>query len=314
MMKVVFMGTPDFAAGMLRAVCNAGYEVTGVVTQPDRPKGRKKEPVPSPVKEEAVKQGIPVYQPKKVRGSEAAEEIRRMNPDIIVVAAFGQIIPKEILDMPRFGCINVHASLLPAYRGASPIQHAILDGLATTGVTIMRMNEGLDTGDIISRKEIAISPEETCGSLFDRLADLGANLLLETIPRIESGEATYTPQPAESTTAYASMIRKEDGKIEWTKPAVEIERLVRAMNPWPSAFTALDGRLLKIWKAHVEREEYRPGDPADVGKIVRQDGHGIYITTGEGIFVAEEVQLAGKKRMKTADFLRGYVIRDNTLN
>lgn len=312
-MNIVFMGTPDFASGMLKALCDAGFSVSGAVTQPDKPKGRKKEPVAGPVKEEAMKRGIPVIQPKKVRDPEAVEAVRAMDPDMIVVAAFGQIIPKAILDMPKYGCINVHASLLPAYRGASPIQHAILDGLKTSGVTIMRMNEGLDTGDIIAAKEISLSHDETCGSLFDKLADLGAKLLLETIPLIEAGKVTYTPQPEESTTPYASMIRKEDGRIDWTRPAEEIERQIRAMNPWPSAFTVLDGRLLKIWKAQVVRAEDTASDPSETGKIVRQDGHGIYITTGCGILVAEEVQIAGKKRMKTADFLRGYVIRDNDL-
>ncbi|MEE3419986.1 MAG: methionyl-tRNA formyltransferase [Lachnospiraceae bacterium] len=312
-MKIVFMGTPDFASGMLKALLLAGYPVVGVVTQPDKPKGRKKEPVYSPVKEEAISHCITVYQPKRVKDPEAIEAIRAMEPDIIIVAAFGQIIPKEILDMPRYGCINVHASLLPAYRGASPIQHAILDGLTTTGVTIMRMNEGLDTGDIIKETEVPVDKKETCGSLFDKLAGEGAKLLLATLPEIEAGNVTYTPQPAESTTPYASMIKKSDGKIDWTRPAIEIERQVRGMNPWPSAFTVLDGKLLKIWEAHVEREEYTPGDPAETGRIVRQDGRGLYVTCGRGILVAEEVQMAGKKRMKTGDFLRGYVIRDNDL-
>ncbi len=312
-MNIVFMGTPDFAVGTLKAIAEAGYTVTGVITQPDKPRGRKKELMPGPVKEEALKLGLNVYQPKRIRDAEAVEAVRAMNPDMIVVAAFGQIIPKEILDMPKYGCINVHASLLPAYRGAAPIQHAILDGLEKTGVSIMLMNEGLDTGDIIRTEELVIAPDETGGSLFDRLADLGADLLIRTIPDIVSGAVTPVPQPAESTTPYASMISKEDGRINWNEDADVIERKIRALNPWPSAYTTLDGKMLKIWKAHVEREDLY-GIDTTAGKIVRQDKKGFYIQTGKGILVPEEVQIAGKKRMNVVDFLRGYVIRNNDLN
>ncbi len=311
-MNIVFMGTPDFAVGTLIRLAESEHTITGVVTQPDKAKGRKKEPTPGPVKEEAVKRGFPVYQPKKVRDQEAIQRIREMNPDMIVVAAFGQIIPKEILDLPKYGCINVHASILPAYRGAAPIQHAILDGLKTTGVSIMLMNEGLDTGDILAVEELEIAEDETGGSLFDKLADLGADLLIRTIPKIVSGEITAVPQPAESTTPYARMISKEDGRIDWTEDAEVIERKIRALNPWPSAYTTLDGKLLKIWKAHVEREDLY-GIDTTAGKIVRQDKKGIYIQTGKGILVPEEVQIAGKKRMNIVDFLRGYVIRNNAL-
>ena len=197
-MKIVFMGTPDFAAGILNAIVKAGYDVVGVVTQPDKPKGRRKEPVACPVKEVALREGLRVYQPQRVRNPEAVSEIESMGADLIVVAAFGQIIPKEILDLPKFGCINVHASLLPAYRGAAPIQQAILDGCSVTGVTIMQMDVGLDTGDIISMREIPIEDTDTGGSLFDKLAALGAELLVETLPSIENGTAVRTPQPEES--------------------------------------------------------------------------------------------------------------------
>ena len=236
-MKVVFMGTPDFSVGTLEALVEAGYEITGVVTQPDKPKGRGKQMMPTPVKEAAEKHGLPVYQPRRVRDAEAIEEIRKMEPDVIVVVAFGQIIPKEILDMPKYGCINVHASLLPAYRGAAPIQWAVMNGDEVSGVTIMKMDEGLDTGDMLTKVEVPLAADETGGSLFDKLAAAGAKLLVETLPKLEKGEVTPEKQPEISTTEYARMIKKEDGKIDWTKSAVEIERQIRAMSPWPSACT-----------------------------------------------------------------------------
>ena len=309
--RIVFMGTPDFAVGTLAALCDAGYRVVLAVTQPDRPKGRKKEILPGPVHAEAVRRGIPVFQPQKIRQPEAVRRIREAEPDLIVVAAFGQIIPSSILEMPAYGCLNVHASLLPAYRGAAPIQHAILDGAEKTGVTIMRMNEGLDTGDIVNTQEVTITEEDTGGSLFDTLARLGAGLLVDTIPSVVSGTAVYTPQPEESTTAYASMISRSSGKIDWSQSAEEISRVVRAMNPWPSAWTMLDGRILKIHKARVQRGDLM--DPSRTGTIVRQDAAYFYIQTGCGILVPEIVQMEGRKRMTAAEFLRGYVIRQNTL-
>jgi methionyl-tRNA formyltransferase len=316
-MNVVFMGTPDFAVETLRAIVKAGYPVTGVVTKPDKPRGRKKEIVPGPVKAEALKLGLSVYQPVKVREPEAVKKIEEMKPDLIVVAAFGQIIPKEILDYPKYGCINVHASLLPAYRGAAPIQHAILDGQKETGVTIMRMNEGLDTGDIISREVYEIRADETGGSLFDHLSALGADLLIRTIPSIVDGSAVYTPQPSESTTPYASMIKKEDGLIHWDKNADEIERQVRGMNPWPSAFTYLDGKILKIWKSHAADETETQNLPdartKAPGEILGDDTKQLLVQTGDGILSLDEVQIAGKKRMAAADFLRGYRIRSRQL-
>lgn len=313
-MQIVFMGTPDFAVHSLLALIGAGYEITGVVTQPDRPSGRKMEIKTGPVAAVAKEYELPLYQPEKIRNNpEAVETIRGMKPDLIVVAAFGQIIPKEILDIPRFGCFNVHASLLPAYRGAAPIQHAILDGLKETGVTIMRMNEGLDTGDIVSFCEVPIEDDETGGSLFETLAETGAALLIDTIPLVKEGIATYTPQPAESTTPYAAMISRKDGKIDFSKSASEIERLVRAMNPWPSAWTTLDGKTLKIWKAHVEKADLA-GTPESIGRIVRQDARGLYIQTGQGILVPDELQMEGRRRMSAAEFLRGYVIRDISLS
>ncbi len=311
-MNVVFMGTPDFAVASLGILADRGYAITGVVTQPDRPKGRSGEPVPGAVKAEALRRNLPVFQPARVRNPEAVERIRRMNPDLIVVAAFGQIIPKEILEMPKYGCVNVHASLLPAYRGAAPIQHAILDGLTETGVTIMLMNEGLDTGDILSQRKVPITEETTGGSLFGTLSRVGAELLADTIPGIVDGSIEPVPQPAESTTPYAGMISKAMGRIDWTREAAEIERFVRAMDPWPSAWTYLDGRILKIWKAHVEKRELS-GTPDTCGRIVRQDAGGFYIQTGKGILVPEIVQAEGRKKMTAQEFLRGSVIRNNDL-
>ena len=311
-MKIVFMGTPDFAAGILEAIVEAGHEVTGVVTQPDRPKGRKKEPVPSPVKEVGLKIGCPILQPLKIRLDEAKSEVTALEADAVVVAAFGQIIPKEILEWPKYGCLNVHASLLPAYRGASPIQAALLGGETVTGVTIMQMDEGLDTGAVIAQSKVAIAPDETGGTLFDKLAEEGAALLVKTLAEIEKGTAVRTPQPKESTTPYCGILKKEAGRVSWSDGADRIERLVRAMDPWPSAFTELDGRILKIWKAHVEKpDETASGD--NCGRILRQDRKGIYVQTGKGILCLDEIQMEGKRRMPTSEFIKGYVIRKDRL-
>ena len=308
-MRVVFMGTPDFAVGTLEAVCDAGYEVVGVVTQPDKAKGRSKEPVPTPVKAAALARGLTVFQPERIRNEQAVETVRQMKPDVIVVVAFGQIIPKEILELAPYGCLNVHAPLLPAYRGAAPIQWAVLNGEEESGGTIMRMDEGLDTGDMITKKVVKLAEDETSGSLFERLSEEGAQLLVKTLSSVFDGTAVYEKQPEQSPTPYAGMIRKSMGQIDWNQSAVEIERLVRGMNPWPSAYTKLDGRTLKIWKAHVEKPEMT----GDAGKIVRMDNKGLYVQTGLGILCVDELQLEGKKRMKTGDFLRGYVIRNNQL-
>ncbi len=308
-MNIVFMGTPDFAAGILKAILDKGYTVTGVVTQPDRPKGRKKELCPCPVKELAMSCGLRVFQPARVRNNkEAVAEIADMQPDLIVVAAFGQILPKEILTLPPLGCVNVHASLLPAYRGAAPIQQAIIDGCDKTGVTIMQMDEGLDTGDIISVRECEITPEETGGSLFDKLAVIGAELLTDTLPDIESGKAVRTPQPTENV-SYVKMFRKEDGRIDWTESAEAICRKVRGYYPWPSAFTTLDGKNFRIFKAHAEE----PEKSGTAGSILESAPGSLRIQAGTGIVCPDEVQIEGKKRMKISDFLRGYVIKTKTL-
>lgn len=309
-MKIVYMGTPDFAVPPLAALVKAGYEVTAVITQPDKPKGRGKTLLPTPVKEEAMKHGITVYQPQKVRDPEFVEVLKNLAPDMIVVAAFGQIIPKEILDMPKYGCINIHASLLPKYRGAAPIQQAVIDGEKESGVTIMKMGMGLDTGDMISQAVVTLSEDETGGSLFDRLAETGASLLIQTIPSIENGTATYTKQPEESPTPYAAMITKKMGLLDFSRNAEVLERLVRGMNPWPSAYTYLNNKTLKVWKAVVEDAESGKVAP---GTIVGVDKKGIHVACGEKILVLQEVQLEGKKRMETDAFLRGYQVTEGTI-
>ena len=295
-MKIVYMGTPDFAVPALAALAESGYEVAGVVTQPDKPKGRSKTLVPTPVKEEALKHGIPVYQPKKVREPEFVETLKEIGPDIIIVAAFGQIIPKEILDMPEFGCINIHASLLPKYRGAAPIQQAVINGDKEAGVTIMA--------------SVPLAEDETGGSLFDRLADLGADLLVKTLPSIFDRTAVYEPQPEESPTPYVGMITKQMGLLDFHKDAEELERLIRGMDPWPSAYTFLNGKSLKVWKAAVEQKVSGSEEP---GTIVNTDKEGIHVACGQDRLVLKEIQLEGKKRMDAAAFLRGYPIETGTM-
>ncbi len=305
-MRVVFMGTPDFAAGILEAVVLAGHEVVLAVSQPDKPKGRGKALQFPPVKAYAISQGIEVYQPRKVREAECVEFIRERQPEIIVVAAFGQILPKELLDLPKYGCINVHASLLPKYRGAAPIQWAVINGDKVSGVTIMRMDVGLDTGDIIETAETEISPEETGGSLFHKLEKLGAKLLVETMEKIENGTARYTKQE-ESQASHVGMIDKSMGDIDWKKSAVEIENLIRGLNPWPSAYTRLNGKTLKIWKALPEPG----GEPQKAGCVYLVNKKELKIHTGDGVLSLLEVQLEGKKRMDIPSFLRGYEVLSN---
>ena len=309
-MKTVFMGTPDFAVPPLRALVEAGYEVAAVVTQPDKPKGRGKTLLPTPVKEEALMHEIPVYQPKKVKNNpEFMDILKEIAPDIIIVAAFGQLIPKEILELPKFGCINIHASLLPKYRGAAPIQQAVIDGEKESGVTIMQMAEGLDTGDMISKIVIPLSPEETGGSLFGKLAQAGAELLIKTLPSIEQGTAEYEKQPEESPTSYAAMITKQMGLMDFNRQACELERLVRGLNPWPSAYTFINGKTLKVWKCKVSMEETE----AVPGTVFLTDKEGIHVACGQGVLILTEVQLEGKKRMETEAFLRGYHIENGTV-
>lgn len=307
-MKVIFMGTPDFSTGVLESIIAAGHEVTAVVTQPDKPKGRGHEIQFTPVKEVALKYDIPVLQPKRVRAEETVRALSEIPADIIVVVAFGQIIPKSILEMKKYGCINVHASLLPAYRGAAPIQWAVVDGLKETGVTIMQMDEGLDTGDMLTKVIVPLEEKETGGSLFDKLSAAGAKLCVETMELIEKGEVTPEKQ-GETTTEYAKMITKDLGKIDFSKSAAEIERLIRGFNPWPSAYTKLGNKTLKIWAADVLEEEYEGA----FGEIIKVSKNEIFVKTGKGTLSLKEIQLEGKKRMATDAFLRGYHLENGIL-
>ena len=306
-MRIVFMGTPDFAVGALQALVEAGHQVVAVVTQPDKPKGRGKEMQVTPVKACAMKHNIPVFQPAKVKTPEAVEILRGYEAELFVVAAFGQILSKEILDMPKFGCINIHASLLPKYRGAAPIQWAIILGEKETGVTLMQMDEGLDTGAMLAKCVVPIEATDTGESLFDKLALAGAKLLIDTLPAVEAG--TLNPQPQkDEESCYARMIKKEMGRLDWKKSAAELERLVRGLNSWPSAFTYLNGKTLKIWEAAVEEgnSTKKPGEVAEVTK------EAIKVQTGEGLLVLKNVQLEGKKRMDVKAFLLGYPLEAGT--
>ncbi len=305
-MRIVFMGTPDFAEGSLKALLASGHEVAAAVTQPDRPKGRGNVMQFPPVKELAQKAGIPVYQPEKVREPGFLQEMQNLQPDVIVVVAFGQIIPREILELPKYGCVNVHASLLPKYRGAAPIQWAVINGEKTSGVTTMKMDAGLDTGDILLQREVPLAPDETGGSLFDKLRDTGAQLLLETLDALENGAVTPRPQPKDSPTAYASMLTKQMGHIDWTKSAEEIERLVRGLSPWPGTYTRLRGKTLKIWRARAAAEN-SAAQPAQVVLCTKRE---LAVQTGSGLLFLEELQLEGKKRMETELFLRGFPVSE----
>ena len=299
-MRVIFMGTPDFAVGTLEAIITAGHEVVGVVTQPDKRQGRSSELRMSPVKECAIKHNIDVYQPVKVRDPEFVEILRGMEPEVIVVVAFGQIIPKSVLEMPKYGCVNVHASLLPKYRGAAPIQWAVINGDEVTGVTTMLMDEGIDTGDILMVREYKVEPKETGGSLFDKLENIGAELLVETLDGLKSGSITPIPQGENFT--HVGKLEKTTGVIDFNKPAVEIERLIRGLNPWPSAYTSFNGKTLKIWDADIDDCDCSMYAP---GTIYKVDKKNIYVSTAKGGLVLNEIQLEGKKRMDTEAFLRG---------
>lgn len=304
-MRIIFMGTPDLAAVVLQDLYDSGNEISLVVTQPDRQRGRGKKVSVSPVKALALEHDIPVFQPERVRRPEAVERLRQENADLIVVAAFGQILPKEILEMPRLGCINVHASLLPAYRGAAPIQWAVLNGEKKSGVTIMRMDEGLDTGDILLQKEVELDPKETADSLYDKLAKLGGKLLVQALPGIEDGSLSGIHQDDEKS-SYAHMLTRQMGEINWSESAQKIERLVRGLNSWPSAYTSLRGKQLKIWEADVLAEE----SDAAPGTVVRVEKRRICVATGEGVLALGEVQLSGKKRMSVQAFLLGTPVKE----
>ena len=303
-MQIVFMGTPDFAVGALEALIAQGHEITAVVTQPDKAKGRSKELQFPPVKECAVKHGIPVFQPHRIKTPEAVEELKKYPADVYIVAAFGQILSQEILDLPKYGCLNIHASLLPKYRGASPIQRVIIDGETETGVTIMQMNAGLDTGDMLYQKKIPITSEDTFETLHDKLMVLGGEAITEALPLLEAGK--LTPEQQDDTkTCYAALITKEMGRLDFTKTAAELDRLIRGLTPWPSAYTFYHGKQLKIWKAIP----MATGHAETPGAILTVDKDSFEVAAAEGALKVLELQLEGKKRMTTHDFLLGVKIQ-----
>jgi methionyl-tRNA formyltransferase len=307
-MKILFMGTPQFAVPSLAALLEQGYEVVAVVTQPDRPKGRKRELTPSPVKVYALEQGLPVLQPEKLRATDGIAAVAEIAPDLIVTAAYGQILPKSILAMPRLGCINVHGSLLPAYRGGAPIQRSIINGESVTGVTLMYMAEGLDTGDMIAKIEVPITDEDTAGTMFEKLSLAGSKLLMEWLSRIIEGTVTRTPQSDEEAT-YAPNLSREDEKLDWQASSRELFNRVRGLNPMAGGFTLLDGEVFKVWGCAIPQTsdrdlsgkwtELAPGTVLDTGAF------GIRVRTGDGSVVLTEVQPAGKKALAAAEFARG---------
>lgn len=301
------MGTPDFSVGALEALIKAGHQITAVVTQPDKPKGRGKELQMSPVKQCALKYDIPVFQPVKIKAQEEVSILRNFEADIFIVAAFGQILSEEILKMPRFGCINIHASLLPKYRGAGPIQRVILEGEKETGITIMQMDQGIDTGDILLQSAFPIDPKETGDSLHDKLAEEGARLIVEALEKIEAGEITPRKQKEEEA-SYAGMLQKSMGRIDWNKDAAQIERMVRGLNSWPSAYTTYRGKTLKIWDSDISENE-TASEEVVPGMVTAVKKDAIYVRTGEKELRITELQLEGKKRMAVKDFLLGYQIK-----
>jgi len=301
MTSIVFMGTPAFSAPILRMLVEEGYKVKAVVTQPDRPVGRKKVLTAPPVKEEAIQLGLPVIQPNKLKGSDELEQIIALKPDLIVTAAFGQILPKELLDVPDLGCINVHASLLPAYRGGAPIHQAIIDGQTKTGVTIMYMEEKLDAGDIISQSEIFIEHADDTGLLFEKLSAVGSDLLKDTLPSIIARENSRTKQD-DSQVTFAKNISREQERIDWNNSALQLHNQIRGLHPWPVAYTTIDGQVMKIWKADTIATQ------ADekAGTVVEIESDYFVVQTGQSDAIRiNELQPAGKKKMSAEDYLRG---------
>ena len=307
-MKIVFMGTPDIAVGCLQKIIDEKHEILGVVTQPDKPVGRGKKLGMPPVKELALKYDIPVYQPVKARDEEFVKVLKDLNPDLIVVVAFGQILPKSILDIPKFGCVNVHVSLLPKYRGAAPINWVIINGEEKTGVTTMYMDEGLDTGDMILTSEFALDDEITAGELHDIMKEEGAKVLKETIDLIEKGEAPRIKQNHDEFT-YAPMMSKSLGQIDYSKSAKDIHNLVRGVNPWPSAYTTYDNQTMKVWKTKVLSET----SDKEPGTIISVDKEGIKVSTKDNVILIKEIQMPGKKRVLVEEYIKGNSIEANKI-
>jgi len=305
--RTVFMGTPEFALDTFQGLIDFGLNLVGTYTQPDRPKGRGKKLAAPPVKELAQKYAIPVFQPQKLRAPDVVEELKALQPDLIVVVAYGQILPKTVLEIPQYGCINVHASLLPKYRGAAPINKSIVDGETETGVTTMYMDVGLDTGDMLVKRSLPIGENETAGELHDRLALIGREAMEETLQRICDGTLVAEKQDDELT-CYAPMMKKEDGLIDWTQPAATVHNLIRGLDPWPGAYTHLDGEVLKVSATKVEAD--LSGKP---GEILSTDKTGVRVACGEGGLVIDGLQLPGKKRLTAVNFLSGKPLFCGTL-
>lgn len=299
-MRLLFMGTPEFAVPCLARLIADGYEIAGVFTQPDKPKGRGHKLAPPPVKELALQHNLPVYQPEKLRDGRALEIFRSLKPDLAVVVAYGRILPKELLEVPPFGCINVHGSLLPKYRGAAPIQWSVLNGDPSGGITTMYMAEGLDSGDMILQEETPIGENETSGELYERLSQMGASLLLETVKRVLAGNAPRIPQE-ESQATLAPMLEKSMGQLDFSKPAFAVHKWICGMNPWPAAFTLLDGMPVKVYRSHIVQGEGEPGTILP--------GKGLTIACGQGAVELLEIQAQGGKRMAAADYLRGHPLQ-----
>lgn len=304
-MRIIFMGTPEFACPTLQKLIDRKEDVIAVITQPDRPKGRGQQTLPPPVKVLAERYGIPVMQPLKVRVPEVVEQIRELAPDLIVVVAFGQILPKSLLDIPTHGCINVHASLLPRWRGAAPLNWCIIGGDTETGVTTMMMDVGLDTGDMLLKKTTPIDPDENTPSLHDRLSVIGAEALAETLDLLTAGKLVREKQD-DALTCYASMLKKEDGLIDWNKDPQTIKNLVRGMTPWPGTYTSLDRKMLKIFRVGTASGQGVPGTVINAGK------QGLEVACSAGSIIIEELQLEGKKRLPAGDFLAGYKVAPGT--
>ena len=313
-MRAVFMGTPEIAATVLKSVLASRHEVIAVVTQTDKPKGRGHEMAFPPVKEVALEAGIPVFQPQRAKDEAFIEELRALNPDIILVAAYGKLLPKAILDMPKFGCINVHASLLPKYRGASPIQWAVLNGDEKSGVTIMHMAETMDTGDIIMAEEVILAADETAGTLHDKLAEIGGPLLITAMDALETGRAPRICQNEEEAT-HVKMLDKTMGNIDFNKSALQLERWIRGLNPWPTAYTKLEGKMCKLWKAEVLSAEELTKEEKNLmpGTVLRVEKENFDVLTGEGVLRIKELQLEGKRKMTAEEFLRGFKLEAGTV-
>jgi len=311
-MNIVFMGTPAFAVPSLEMLIAEGYTIAAVVTQPDRPQGRKKVLTPTPVKEAALRHGIPVLQPQRLRNPEAVAELAAYKPDLIVTAAYGQILPKSVLDMPALGCLNVHGSLLPAYRGGAPIQRSIINGESVTGITLMYMAEGLDTGDMIARTEVPIEDDDTAGTMFEKLSQAGAELLRRELPRLVKGKVEAEPQD-DSKATYAPNLSRDDEKIDWSRTSREIYDQIRGLVPYSGGFTLWNGEVFKVWAAAKPDSAQKPSGDAQPGTVLELQEKGIVVKTGDGTLTLLTVQPSGKKAMDAAQFVRGTSLTAGTV-